>query len=243
MNIAIVQITSLRGNIQENIKNHLKYINHAIQFDADLIIFPELSITNFEPSLANEFATTINDIMFAPFQKLSNEYNITIGIGMPTKAPEGIQISMLIFQPNNFKKVYSKQVLHSDEMPYFVCGNQSVYITLHHTKIGIGICYESLQLDHFFNAKKEGSDIYIASVAKPKNKIKTAIEHFSKISNEFSTPILMVNSLGQCEGFISGGQSTVWNRKGEILEQLDANNEGLLLYDTKSASVKKINCL
>lgn len=239
MKICIAQTKSLKGNIQKNIENHLEFIERAINLKADLIVFPELSITNYEPDLAKELATDIENNIFNPFQELSNKNEITIGIGMPTKATDGINISMLIFQPNKERTVYSKQMLHSDELPYFVSGKNQVFLTINGMKIAIGICYETLQREHFLNAKNQNIDIYIASVAKPKGGIEKAYNHFPKIAKEFNTPILMSNCVGHCDNFISVGQSAVWNKKGDLIEQLDAENQGLLIYDTKTERTEK----
>ncbi len=101
----------------------------------------------------------------------------------------------------------------------------------------MGICYETLKREHFLSAKERGIDIYIASVAKPKNGIKKAYEYFPKLSKEFETPILMSNCIGHCDNFISIGQSAVWNRQGELLGQLGSNKQGLLTYDTETERI------
>lgn len=238
MKIAIAQIKSLRGNIQKNIENHLVFIERAIKLKADVIIFPELSITNYEPQLAQELAIEVNSPILNPFQDISDIHDITIGVGMPTKTVDGIAISMLIFQPNIKRTIYSKQLLHEDELPYFVSVKQQAIVNIKGIKIGIGICYESLQREHFLNAKNQGADIYIASVAKPKGGIEKAYLYFPVIAKEFNIPILMSNSIGYCDNFLSFGQSAIWNKNGKLKNQLDDSNEGLLLFDTESETVK-----
>lgn len=232
MKICIAQSRSEKGNIQVNIQNHLELIQLAMKYNPDLIVFPELSITNYDPPIAKKFATGIDNSLFKPFQKLADKNEIAIGIGMPTKSNEGINISMLIFQPNHKGIVYSKQILHSDELPYFVCGNKHYLLNIKGKKIAIGICYETLQQEHFINAHQNGADIYIASVAKPKEGLKKAYKHFSKIAIEYQTPILMVNCVGPCDNFVSVGQSAIWNRQGLVIGVLGDNNQGLLWYDT-----------
>ena len=196
MKICIAQTTSLKGNIQKNIKSHLKIIKRAITLKSDCIVFPELSIIGYEPSLTKELATNVEDPIFNPFQELSDVYNITIGVGMPIKATEGIQISMLILQPKKERIVYSKQILHSDEIPYFICGKKQTFLNINGHKIAVGICYETLQREHFLNAKQHGADLYIASVAKSKIGIEKANLHFSKISKELFSFLVLVRN--QC---------------------------------------------
>ena len=233
MKICIAQTASLKGTVQKNIQNHLQIIERAVLLEADLIIFPELSITGYEPGLAKALSTNIEDDLFRPFQKLADKNGITIGVGMPTHTIDGINISMLIFQPSKEPIKYAKQMLHTDEEPYFVCGNKQAFININGKKIAVGICYETLQRAHFLNAKEQGADIYIASVAKPQGGIEKAYLHFPKIASEFDTPILMSNCIGFCDNFLSVGQSAAWNNNGELVGQLDNENQGLLIYDTE----------
>lgn len=239
MKICIGQTHSLKGNIEKNIENHVVMIQQAIDFQADLIVFPELSITSYEPELAEKLACDVNNSIFDCFEHLAFEKNITIGVGMPTNGEDGIYISLLIFQPNQNRITYSKQLLHEDELPFFKCGNRQVYVTIKNKKIAFGICYETLQEAHFRNAHKNGADIYIASVAKSQSGISKAYAHFSTVAKAFETPILMTNSVGYCDNFLSVGQSAVWNEKGELVGQLDAQNQGFLIFDTELKSVEK----
>ena len=233
MKICIAQTHSLKGKVNKNIENHLQIIKRAIKLNSNLVIFPELSITSYEPKLARNLSINKENSIFNPFQELSDKNKITIGIGMPTNAVDGINISMLIFQPKKERIVYSKQQLHSDESSYFIGGTHQTFLKIKEKKMAIGICYETLQREHFVNAKQQGADIYIASVAKPKNGIEKAYLHFSKIANEFNTPILMSNCVGHCDSFISSGNSAVWNKNGKIMGQLENENQGILIYDTK----------
>jgi len=243
MKICLAQLQSSKGDVQKNIKNHIRLIKKAIQLKADLIVFPELSIIGYEPELAKELAASIDDELFDPFQKLSDQNKITIGVGMPTPSTDGVRISLLIFQPNKDRLVYSKQILHDDELPYFVQGDTQEYITVDQTKIAFGICYESLQREHFINTHHNGAEIYIASVSKPNRGIEKANSHFPSIAREFNTPVLMANSIGFCDNFMSVGKSAVWNKNGALLAQLDEAYEGLIVYDTntETAIVEQIN--
>lgn len=238
MKICIAQTKSERGKVKKNIQNHLKFVECALELNSDLIVFPELSITNYEPELASELATDVKDSIFNPFQELSDKNQIVIGIGMPTKATDGIHISMLIFQPNKERTVYSKRLLHSDELPYFVSSNNQPFLKIKGKNIAFGICYETLQREHFVRAKENNADFYIASVSKSDSGTDKACLHFPSIAKEFQTPILMCNSIGYSDNFLSNGLSSVWNTKGELIGQLDSINQGVIIYDTKTEKVE-----
>ena len=234
MKICLAQTKSTKGEIQRNIDFHLKFIERAISLKSDIIIFPELSITGYEPLLAKKLVSKGENTWFNPIQHLANKSEITICVGMPTKADNtgNILISMLIFQPNKELLIYSKQLLHPDELPYFVCGTEQTYLTIKGKKLALGICYETLQEEHFINAKNSGADIYIASVAKSNAGIEKALNHFPKMASTYKTHILMVNNVGYNDNFLSVGQSAVWNTNGTLLQKHHSKKEGLIIYDT-----------
>jgi predicted amidohydrolase len=52
MKICIAQTQSEKGNIQKNIKNHLRFIERAVKYKADLIIFPEFIHNQLRTSIS-----------------------------------------------------------------------------------------------------------------------------------------------------------------------------------------------
>jgi predicted amidohydrolase len=232
MKICVAQTKSIKGDILANIDRHLEFINLAISSGANLIIFPELSITGYEPELAKELATTQDDRRFDIFQAIADQNQITIGVGVPTKNNRGICISMVIFQPHQIRQTYTKRYLHSDEMPFFVNGENDVELIIDNTKIALAICYEISIPEHSENAFQKGADVYIASVAKTADGVKKAVQGLSDIANQYSMTVLMSNSIGYCDNFESAGTTSIWNDQGLLLGQLNDVGEGILIVDT-----------
>lgn len=240
MKIGVAQIKPKKGDIESNIEIHKEMISLALTKGVSALFFSELSITGYEPELAEVLKVKQRDKRLEIFQRISNENEITIGIGAPTESQEGVKISMLIFKPNNNFQTYSKQILHDDEKPFFKKGNDHVILNLNGNKIAPAICYESLQVEHIENSIQKGAKIYVASVAKSQKGINNAKAYFSKVAKERSIPILMANCVGLCENFESVGQSSVWNKQGNLLGQLSDSEEGILVYDTKEEIVDSI---
>ncbi len=237
MKIAVAQTRAIKGNIPANINTHKKLIALAISYKTGIIFFPELSLTGYEPELAKELASNQDGKELDIFQEISNKNKIAIALGLPTKADSGIRISMIIFQPDTARQVYSKQQLHPDEFPYFVTGEQQIILTMDNKKIAPAICYESLQANHSENAHKLGAEIYAASVAKPQTGINKAMIHYPEVAKKFSIPVLMSNCVGFCDNFESAGQSAVWTKKGKLAGQLDEKSEGILVFDTETEKI------
>ena len=237
MKIAVTQFRPIKGDIDSNAAKHLGLIQLAISCKVDAIFFPELSLTGYEPELAESLAMQLSDAEFDCFEEISHRYKITISIGVPEKSKNGIKISMFIFQPDQPRSAYSKQHLHSDEYSYFIKGEEQVTITVNGEKIVPAICYESLLLSHFESGVELGAEIYVASVAKSLIGINKATRHYSAMAKKFSVPVLMSKCLGFCDNFESVGQNAIWRNDGVLAGQLNSTDEGILIFDTKTEEV------
>jgi predicted amidohydrolase len=237
MKIGLAQIKPAKGNVPFNIERHKAFINLATQQQANMIVFPELSLTAYEPGLANKLAIHPEDNRLDDFQLLSNKHRIIIGVGIPTKSDTGTRISMILFQPDEPRQTYSKQFLHTDELPFFVNGGEQLVISAGNHKIAPAICYESLLPEHAAQAVTMRADIYVASVAKSASGIAKAMGHFPEIAKQYAMPVLMCNCVGHCDNFESAGSSAIWNKEGLLVAQLNETEEALLLFDTVTGTI------
>lgn len=238
MKIALAQVKSLTGNIEANIRVHQEWVKKAVRAEAELIVFPELSLTGYEPRLARELAIEVGDDRLEVFQNLSDRHRIVIAVGAPVDSNSGIQIGMLIFQPGRPRVHYAKQMLHKDELAFFTSGNRQVLIEVGSHQIAPAICYESTFMSHAEEAVKLGAEVYLASVAKSQDGVMRAVNHYAAVARELRIPVLMVNNIGFNDNFTSAGQSAVWNTKGVLIDQLPADQESLLVY-TLSEGVRE----
>ncbi len=239
MKICVAQTRPVKGDIKNNIDRHQEIIELAVVNGADTIIFPELSITGYEPQLAKELAIDLHDLRFNDFQKIADTDRVTIGVGVPIKTNAGICISMLIFQPHKQRQVYSKKYIHPDEEAFFVGGKNSTGLIGNTSNIAIAICYELSVCEHSADAFKSGAEIYIASVAKSVIGVEKAFESLSQIASKYSMTVLMSNCIGQCDDFESAGKTSVWNDRGFSIEQLNNTDEGIIIINTDTQEVIK----
>ena len=62
MKLAIAQIKSVLGGFEQNMQKHQEFIRKGIEQKAELIIFPELSLTGYSlKDLTNEVAVRVDD--------------------------------------------------------------------------------------------------------------------------------------------------------------------------------------
>ncbi|BES73187.1 carbon-nitrogen hydrolase family protein [Marinobacter nanhaiticus D15-8W] len=234
MKLFAAQLRPVTGDIQANVARHLQFIEGAHDKGADLVFFPELSLTGFEPRLAEQLAMAVDDPRLAAFQNASGRLSMIIGIGLPLKADNAIQIGMLWFTPKQAVRRYAKQWLHRDEWPYFVAGEAQLLLSHGPERLAPAICYESMQPEHAIQAAILGATIYLASVAKDAELMTRAMSHYPQIPKEHGMPVVLSNALGPCDDFVCAGQSAAWSSEGELLVQMDDRREGGVLLDTAS---------
>ncbi|MDP4269333.1 MAG: carbon-nitrogen hydrolase family protein [Bacteroidota bacterium] len=237
MRIAIAQIKAIKGNIEKNIENHLTWIKEAVRNKAEMIVFPELSVTGYEPEIAASLATNQNDIRLNELQDLSDRNGITIGVGLPTKDENDTFVSMIIFQPNKERTTYSKQYLYPPEETIFKAGKNPLVLNFESEVVSPAICYETTNKAHCEFAKQNKATIYVASVLSSINGIDAELKLLSDIAKNNNLITFMANYVGKSGGYECAGKSSVWNEKGELIWQLGDKEEGLIVYDTKSKEI------
>jgi len=231
MKICVAQTKPIKGDIQQNIENHIRLVKLAIAEESDVIIFPELSLTGYEPELAQKLATDKDDVRFDAFQKLSSVNQLIIGAGLPIKNGSGI--SMLIFHPDKEKQVYFKQYLYAGEDKFFISGNNLANL-IYGESIAPAICYELSVPMHSERAFKRGATFYMASVVESVEGVDKSMVKLAEIAKKYSMTVFMSNCIGKTGIYNAAGKTSIWNKKGELLKQLNDNEEGVLLLDTTS---------
>lgn len=231
MKIAAVQFKSVAGDVHANINRHIDAIELAVKQGADLIYFPELSISGYEPKLAKSLAVVPSDDTFDVFQVLSDRHSVIIGIGVPLASAGQVQIGMIWFEPHRPRASYAKQLLHADETPFFVPGDKQLILQKDSYRLAPAICYESLQPGHSENVAAAGADVYLASVAKSTTGITKAMQHYPETARKHNMCVVLANCVGPCDDFVGAGGSAAWNSNGQLLGQMGNSVEGILMVD------------
>ena len=241
MKISVAQTRPVKGNIRQNIDNHVKFIHQAISRGIDMIVFPELSLTGYEPELAKELASTQDDERLDIFQRISDNNQLTIGIGLPTRENDQLFVSMIIFQPGKERLTYSKQHLYPTEVDVFTPGQNRIYLDIDGVNVvAPTICYELSIPEHSESAHANHANVYIASVMNSVSGVDNDLRKLSEIARKYNMNTFMANYVGQSYGYECAGKTSVWNTKGDLVGQLNQRDEGLLIYNTETEEVTEI---
>ncbi len=240
MIVCAAQLRAEAGSQKKNLYAHLRLIELAAAHKADLLVFPELSLTGYAPRQAQSLAYAPDDPRLAIFRQLSERHSLTLCVGLPTLADEGLHISMAIFPPAKRPLLYSKRMLHDDELPYFIPGLNALTFTCKDAVIAPAICYESLQPAHASEAAAHQATLYLASVAKHEQGVLKAHAYYAGMAKQHRMAVVMSNCVGPCEDFESAGHTAAWDAEGNLMAQMDSEREGILWVDTKARAAKVV---
>ena len=230
MILAAAQTKPKRGNIASNLLNHYQLIELAAQNGAQLIAFPEMSITGYERENAMELALAEDDYRIDHLKDLATDNNIVIIAGAPILTENQLFIGEFIIAPNDSVSVYTKQFLHEGEDEFFQSSFDNYpVVTIENPNIAFAICADIDNPKHPENASKNNADIYIASIFFSPNGIPNAYRDLQNYAEKHQMNVLMANFSGESWGSPSAGQSAFWNTKGELVAQMNDSDSGLLL--------------
>ena len=236
MILAAAQTKPKRGDIDANLSDHYNLIELAATNGAQLIVFPELSITGYEREDAARLAFTENDTRLTHLKKLAAKNNITIIAGAPIQIESNLFLGEFCIAPNNKVSIYTKQFLHTGEEIYYQPSfDYNPMLKIENERISCAICADIDNSKHPENASKNNSSTYIASIFFSPNGIQQAHQSLQNYASQYKMNVLMANFGGDSYGYSSGGRSAFWNSKGELIAQMEDSGSGLLIVEKQDS--------
>lgn len=237
MRIAVAQSRPKVGAIDENVESHMALVDLAVREQAELVVFPELSLTGYEPSLAKQLSCAVDDDRLQVFQASSDQRDVSIAIGVPLATSRLPLISTVVFRPRLTPFVYSKRFLHADEIAWFQPGQSEDCFISEDPKVALAICYELSCPGHAETAFSNGATVYVASVAKTKAGLQSGRDRLANLAFQKSALVLLANSIGFQDQVECCGGSSVWGRDGMLLGELDESREGIIVIDVSTEDI------
>jgi len=232
--IAIAQINTTVGDINGNFEKIISNITKAENEKADLVVFPELTLTGYPPRdllIKKSFIKRNIEILH---QLVEHTKNIAIVVGFVDEKDGKLFNAAALIEHQKIIGIYHKVHLPNydvfDEKRYFTAGNSTSIYTLKGIKIGLTIC-EDIWIDNgpATNLKEKGAELIINISASPfhAGKEKIRLNVVAKQAKENNIPIVYCNLIGGQDDLIFDGRSYVINNLGKLIQQSKAFTEEL----------------
>jgi predicted amidohydrolase len=228
--VAAAQSVVVKGDIAANVARHVALAERAAAEGARLVLFPELSLSGYEPALAAQLALRPDDARLAPLRDVAVRAGIVVVAGAPLVNPHGQPlIAALTFTPQAALYVYTKQYLHPGEEAAFAPGTGGNALDVDGSRVALAVCAEIAHARHAAAAAEEGARLYAASVLVSVNGYVADAALLQGYARTYRMPVLMANHGGVTGGWESAGRSALWDARGELVVAAAGGGECLLV--------------
>lgn len=235
MKIALAQINPIVGDIEGNTK---KIISLIKKIKADIVVFPELSVTGYSPQDLIIKHNFIEENANALGKIAKNTKNKTAIVGFIEKVEKDLYNSAAIIKNQKIIAVHHKICLPNytifDEKRWFKEGTDATIFEYENRKIGVSICEDIWFSETTEKQRNKGAELVINISASPyrKGKIKLMENILKQRWEENKISIIYVNQVGSQDGIVYYGHSMYFKDR-KIIKKCKDFEEDILIVEIK----------
>ena len=248
LKIALAQISCKRADKTSNIEKMKVYAEKAKKEDAELVIFPELSLTDYlVRDLIYELAEPIPGPSVEKMMEIAKQNKIYIVFGMPEmskKAESVIYNTAVLVGPEGYIGKYRKMHLptHSvfEEERYFRQGYETPVFETQIGRIGLMICYDVFFPEVSRALKLNGAQLIVCISASPAVRRKFFEILTAARAIENNVFLAYVNLVGIEDGLQFWGGSRIISPSGSIIAKAKYDEEDLVVGEIDLKDVRHV---
>ncbi len=244
--VALAQINTRLGDVQANLEKHLALIQQAQSDGAELVIFPELSLTGYclqdlVPSVAH--SASPDDPVFQPLLDASHKSDIVVGF-VDADQRHRFYIAAAYLSGGRVLHVHHKAYLPTyglfDEGRFFAGGDAIRAFDTRFGRVGILICEDFWHASPPYLLWLDGADLFLFTSASPgrglgKQPVLDSARWVEDINRAyaglFTNFIVHANRAGFEDGLNFWGGSTIYDPNGELVAHCPYHREALQLCE------------
>jgi predicted amidohydrolase len=256
--LALAQVDNVLADVKKNVRRHLEVIGRAREGGADLVVFPELSLTgyslkdnNWDVAIPLPQAGGENDHPLREIIEASGD--ISILLGCVEETPDfGIHNSAFFFEKKGVRcvhrKLYPPTYGMFEELRYFSPGNSVRTFDSILGRLGVLICEDLWHLPLPYLLAQGGAQVIIGIAASP-TRLSGEGERIAnaRVNSELhrayarllSSYVVFCNRVGIEDGVNFWGGSEVAAPDGEIAVQAKLFQEDLIFATIDDNEVRR----
>jgi predicted amidohydrolase len=232
--IAAAQVASVCGDLDGNLRTHIAAIEAAAEHGVSVLVFPELSLSGYEPTLAAAAALTATDKCLTPLAALARQHKLAVIVGAPLQnAQAKPYLGAILFDGVGSVRSYAKMHLGGSESAYFAAGDTPLLFSKGGQTIGLAICADTSKLSHPQAYADGGATIYAAGVFLNTEWYATDAPRLSEYALRHRLLVVMANHAASVGTYSSVGRSAIWSPAGALVAEA-AGTESCLVIASHS---------
>lgn len=246
LTLGLAQINTVLGKPEANLEKHLVLAQQAAQAGADLLIFPELSLTGYvlqdlTPAVAHR--PQADDPLFRPLLQASKNIDLLVGF-VEEDTRNRFYIAAAYLSGGEVRHVHRKVYLPTyglfDEGRFFAWGDAIQAFETRFGRAGVLICEDFWHASPPYLLWLDGADLFLFTSASPGRGLNKApilesarwVEHINRAyASLFTAFVAHTNRVGYEDGLNFWGGSTVFDPNGELIVQAPYFEEGVTLAE------------
>jgi predicted amidohydrolase len=246
LTVALAQINTHLGDVECNLEKHLHLVDQARTEGADLLLFPELSLTGYvlqdlTPAVA--LRPDKDDPVFGRLIEASQGIDMVVGF-VDEDTRHRFYISSAYLSQGSVLHVHHKVYLPTyglfDEGRFFAMGNSVRAFDTRFGRVGMLICEDFWHADPPLLLWLDGADLILFMSASPGRGLNAEpllesarwVEHINQAyASLFTSFVIHTNRVGYEDGLNFWGGSTVFDPDGTLLAKGPYQEESLTLAE------------
>ena len=230
--IALAQFNTKLGEVQANLATHLELIAEAKQQGADLIIFPELSLTGYvlqDLAVTTAIQPDQNDPVFNTLLDASQGIDLMVGFVHEDRRHR-FYIASAYLAEGKIVHIHNKVYLPTygmfDEGRFFAWGDSARAFDTRFGRMGMLICEDFWHASLPYLLWLDGADILLFQSASPGRGLTADprlsssawVEHTNRAyAGLFTVFVAHANRVGYEDGLNFWGGSTIFDPNGDLV--------------------------
>jgi predicted amidohydrolase len=246
LTLSLAQLNTCLGNVEANLEKHLSLIKEARASGADLLLFPELSLTGY---VLQDLASAVahrpapDDPIFRPLLEASRHLDLVVGF-VDEDIRNRFYIAAVYLSQGQVVHVHHKVYLPTyglfDEGRFFALGDGVRAFDTRFGRVGMLICEDFWHASPPYLLWLDGADLFLFTSASPGRGISAEpqlesarwVEHINRAyASLFTSFVAHTNRVGFEDGLNFWGGATVFDPNGEMIAKGPYHTEGLTVAE------------
>ncbi|MFW5878373.1 MAG: NAD+ synthase [Myxococcota bacterium] len=260
MKIALAQIDTLIGDIEGNAQRIREATERARSKGAELVVFPELTISGYDPRdllQMPSFLARCERALLDLAKPAGWSSGIALAVGSPLPNREGAGApahnACVLIEGGEIRAVARKSLLPSydvlEEHRHFEPSSEVCVTTLSGMTVGLSVCEDIWSSPRFHGRRRHkrdpvsemtaaGADLLLNISASPFHAEKPSFRErmLESLASGHGIQIVMTNLVGGNDGTVFDGSSLALAADGHTVVRCLSFEEDLRIFDTSAAS-------
>ena len=259
MKLALAQINTTVGDMAGNVDHIVQWSRKAAANGAELVIFPELSITGYPPRDLVEMPRFVerSEEQLERLSAETSDLNLGIICGyvrrVDTNSGKGVANSAAVLRRGKILFQQNKMLLPTydvfDEGRYFTPAASQEVKSVDGVRIALAICEDAWNDKGFWDRPRyardpveelvrAGGEILIIINASPYHIGKRALRRdiVSAAARKYRIPAVYVNQIGGNDSLVFDGSSFAMNAEGQVTACGKSFAEDVVYFDTTTSA-------